>query len=231
MNHQQHKLISLRDVGLRHGVRQVLSGVDLDICRGDFMAITGPNGGGKTSLLRIILGLMKPSDGSVEYFCADGSAAGRLEVGYLPQKNAIDSHFPLTVAEVVASGLLGRKGMSRAEVRARTAATLCTIEMERYASQPIGRLSGGQVQRSLLGRALISESPLLILDEPLSYVDKHFEHRIYDILCEQKASGTTVVLVSHEMTAIAEMATRHIIVDGTVHACHSDNHRVVCDCG
>ncbi len=231
MNHQQHKLISLRDVGLRHGVRQVLSGVDLDICRGDFMAITGPNGGGKTSLLRIILGLMKPSDGSVEYFCADGSAAGRLEVGYLPQKNAIDSHFPLTVAEVVASGLLGRKGMSRAEVRARTAATLCTIEMERYASQPIGRLSGGQVQRSLLGRALISESPLLILDEPLSYVDKHFEHRIYDILREQKASGTTVVLVSHEMTAIAEMATRHIIVDGTVHACHSDNHRVVCDCG
>ena len=231
MNHQQHKLISLRDVGLRHGVRQVLSGVDLDICRGDFMAITGPNGGGKTSLLRIILGLMKPSDGSVEYFCADGSAAGRLEVGYLPQKNAIDSHFPLTVAEVVASGLLGRKGLSRAEVRARTAATLCTIEMERYASQPIGRLSGGQVQRSLLGRALISESPLLILDEPLSYVDKHFEHRIYDILREQKASGTTVVLVSHEMTAIAEMATRHIIVDGTVHACHSDNHRVVCDCG
>lgn len=231
MNHQQHKLISLRDVGLRHGVRQVLSGVDLDICRGDFMAITGPNGGGKTSLLRIILGLMKPSDGSVEYFCADGSAAGRLEVGYLPQKNAIDSHFPLTVAEVVASGLLGRKGMSRAEVRARTAATLRTIEMERYASQPIGRLSGGQVQRSLLGRALISESPLLILDEPLSYVDKHFEHRIYDILREQKASGTTVVLVSHEMTAIAEMATRHIIVDGTVHACHSDNHRVVCDCG
>lgn len=231
MNHQQHKLISLRDVGLRHGVRQVLSGVDLDICRGDFMAITGPNGGGKTSLLRIILGLMKPSDGSVEYFCADGSAAGRLEVGYLPQKKAIDSHFPLTVAEVVASGLLGRKGMSRAEVRARTAATLCTIEMERYASQPIGRLSGGQVQRSLLGRALISESPLLILDEPLSYVDKHFEHRIYDILREQKASGTTVVLVSHEMTAIAEMATRHIIVDGTVHACHSDNHRVVCDCG
>ena len=231
MNHQQHKLISLRDVGLRHGVRQVLSGVDLDICQGDFMAITGPNGGGKTSLLRIILGLMKPSDGSVEYFCADGSAAGRLEVGYLPQKNAIDSHFPLTVAEVVASGLLGRKGMSRAEVRARTAATLCTIEMERYASQPIGRLSGGQVQRSLLGRALISESPLLILDEPLSYVDKHFEHRIYDILREQKASGTTVVLVSHEMTAIAEMATRHIIVDGTVHACHSDNHRVVCDCG
>lgn len=231
MNHQQHKLISLRDVGLRHGVRQVLSGVDLDICRGDFMAITGPNGGGKTSLLRIILRLLKPSDGAVEYFCTDGSASGRLEVGYLPQKNAIDSHFPLTVAEVVASGLLGRKGMSRAEVRARTAATLRTIEMERYASQPIGRLSGGQVQRSLLGRALISESPLLILDEPLSYVDKHFEHRIYDILREQKASGTTVVLVSHEMTAIAEMATRHIIVDGTVHACHSDNHRVVCDCG
>ena len=154
-----------------------------------------------------------------------------MDVGYLPQKNAIDSHFPLTVSEVVASGLLGRRGLSREEISDRTAATLRTIEMEQYASQSIGRLSGGQVQRSLLGRALISGAPLLILDEPLSYVDKHFEHRIYDILREQKASGTTVVLVSHEMTAIAEMATRHIIVDGTVHACHSDNHRVVCDCG
>lgn len=231
MNHHQHKLITLRDVGLRHGVRQVLSGVDLDICRGDFMAITGPNGGGKTSLLRIILGLLKPTVGRVDYIDADGSRIRRMDVGYLPQKNAIDSHFPLTVSEVVASGLLGRRGLSREEISDRTAATLSTIEMEQYASQSIGRLSGGQVQRSLLGRALISGAPLLILDEPLSYVDKHFEHRIYDILREQKASGTTVVLVSHEMTAIAEMATRHIIVDGTVHACHSDNHRVVCDCG
>ena len=142
----------------------------------------------------------------------------------------IDSHFPLTVSEVVASGLLGCRGMSRKDVEERTNAILRTIGMERHASQPIGRLSGGQVQRSLLGRALISEAPLLILDEPLSYVDKHFEQRIYEILRE-KAGNTTIVLVSHEMTAIAAMATRHIIVDGTVHVCHSDNHRVVCDCG
>lgn len=230
MNPQQSKLISLRGIGLRHGMRDVLSGVDLDICRGDFMAITGPNGGGKTSLLRIILGLLKPTVGTVDYFDADGSRIRHMDVGYLPQKNAIDSHFPLTVSEVVASGLLGRRGLSRDEIADRTAATLRTIEMDQYASQSIGRLSGGQVQRSLLGRALISGAPLLILDEPLSYVDKHFEHRIYDILRE-KAGNTTIVLVSHEMTAIAAMATRHIIVDGTVHVCHSDNHRVVCDCG
>ncbi|RXE61265.1 ATP-binding cassette domain-containing protein [Muribaculaceae bacterium Isolate-004 (NCI)] len=227
---QRLVLISMRGVGLRHGLRRVLSGVDLDIHRGDFMAITGPNGGGKTSLLRIILRLLRPSEGEVAYFAADGSRADRLDVGYLPQKNTIDSHFPLTVSEVVASGLLGCRGMSRKDVEERTNAILRTIGMERHALQPIGRLSGGQVQRSLLGRALISEAPLLILDEPLSYVDKHFEQRIYEILRE-KAGNTTIVLVSHEMTAIAAMATRHIIVDGTVHVCHSDNHRVVCDCG
>ncbi|MDE5723093.1 MAG: ATP-binding cassette domain-containing protein, partial [Paramuribaculum sp.] len=209
-------LISMRGVGLRHGLRRVLSGVDLDINRGDFMAITGPNGGGKTSLLRIILRLLKPSEGEVAYFSADGSRVSRLDVGYLPQKNTIDSHFPLTVSEVVASGLLGCSHVGREEVEERTAATLRTIGMEQYASQPIGRLSGGQVQRSLLGRALISESPLLILDEPLSYVDKHFEQRIYEILRE-KAGNTTIVLVSHEMTAIAAMATRHIIAVSYTH--------------
>ncbi len=175
----------MRGVGLRHGLRRVLSGVDLDIHRGDFMAITGPNGGGKTSLLRIILRLLRPSEGEVAYFAADGSRADRLDVGYLPQKNTIDSHFPLTVSEVVASGLLGCRGMSRKDVEERTNAILRTIGMERHASHPIGRLSGGQVQRSLLGRALISEAPLLILDEPLSYVDKHFEQRIYEILREK----------------------------------------------
>ncbi len=219
----------MRGVGLRHGLRRVLSGVDLDIHRGDFMAITGPNGGGKTSLLRIILRLLRPSEGEVAYFAADGSRADRLDVGYLPQKNTIDSHFPLTVSEVVASGLLGCRGMSRKDVEERTNAILRTIGMERHASQPIGRLSGGQVQRSLLGRALISEAPLLILDEPLSYVDKRFEHYIYDLVAEL-AKTTTLLLVSHEMSTIAGMANRHLIIDHTLTECHSAHHHVHYDC-
>ena len=98
-------IISLRGVTQRWDQRTVLQGVDLDINRGDFIAITGPNGGGKTTLLRIILKLLKPTAGTVTYL-HEGNPVKKLSIGYLPQKNMIDSRFPITVSEVVASGLI-----------------------------------------------------------------------------------------------------------------------------
>lgn len=216
-------LIALRGVGLEREGRQILSDVSLDVRRGDFMAITGPNGGGKTTLLRIILGLLKPTHGTVD-------RVRSMTIGYLPQKNMIDSHFPITVEEVVESGLLAVKNLSREQKRQKVGHALEMIEMDSRAAQPIGQLSGGQLQRTLFARAIVSDPRLLVLDEPLSYLDKKFEHKIYDILGEL-AKTTTIVLVSHEMSTIADMANRHLIVDHTIHECSAEHHfmRTECD--
>jgi zinc transport system ATP-binding protein len=188
------------------------------------MAITGPNGGGKTTLLRIMLRLLKPTSGNVIY----GVGLKSNAIGYLPQKNMIDSHFPITVHEVVASGLLAQC-LPASQVRDKVGSMLRTVGLTEQANSSIGQLSGGQLQRALLGRAMISEPSLLILDEPLSYIDKRFEHQLYEILASM-ARTTTIVLVSHEMTAISEMANRHIIVDNGIHECTAAHHYVRSDC-
>lgn len=205
--------MELRDVVVRFGRTEVLPGVSLNVDRGDFMAITGPNGGGKTTLLRVMLRLQKPTSGTVRYLAPSGEPTGNLAIGYLPQKNNIDTRFPITAREAVMSGLLtgyfsrpSKEDFARYE----EVAGLCGIE--EYADRQIGALSGGQLQRTLLARALVGRPELLVLDEPLSYVDKTFEHQIYDIMSDL-AKSTTIVLVSHELTVLGGMANRHITVD------------------
>lgn len=221
-------IISLRDVSMSHDRRTVLADVNLDIDRGDFIAITGPNGGGKTTLLRIILKLLKPTTGSVTYL-ADGRPTRYLNIGYLPQKNMIDSRFPITVGEVIRLGLTPRRLRDRQAADRLVSAMTDTVGLTGRENATIGELSGGQMQRALLGRAIISEPELLVLDEPLSYVDKHFEQRIYSIIANL-APRTTIILVSHEMSTIAAMANRHLIVDGNIDICHSRNHFMHYDC-
>lgn len=214
MTHPDETIISLRGISRRWDGRDILSDINFDVNRGDFIAITGPNGGGKTTLLRIILKLLKPTTGSVTYLDPQGNPVKGLPIGYLPQKNMIDSRVPVTVHELVASGLTGEH-LGRERERTLTASTLTTIGLTAHADKPIGVLSGGQLQRALLGRAIISSPEVLVLDEPLSYVDKQFEQSIYTLL-EQLAASTTILLVSHEMSTIAGMATRHLVVDHTL---------------
>ena len=222
-------IISLDGVSMTWDKRHVLSDVNLHVRRNDFLAITGPNGGGKSTLLRIILKLLNPTTGRVAYHGPDGRVTDRLHIGYLPQKNQIDSRFPITVSEVVASGLLGPWGAALPDHRALVAETLQTIELESHADAAIEALSGGQLQRALLGRAIISRPDVLVLDEPLSYLDKHFEQRTYALL-EKLAPHTTILLVSHEMSTIASMASRHLIVDHSIHECSAHHHFVRTDC-
>ena len=217
-------LLQLQNISMQWHDRRVLSDISLAVFPGDFMAITGPNGGGKTTLLRIMLRLLKPTSGNVIY----GVGLKSNAIGYLPQKNMIDSHFPITVHEVVASGLLAQC-LPASQVRDKVGSMLRTVGLTEQANSSIGQLSGGQLQRALLGRAMISEPSLLILDEPLSYIDKRFEHQLYEILASV-ARTTTIVLVSHEMTAISEMANRHIIVDNGIHECTAAHHYVRSDC-
>ena len=127
------------------------------------MAVTGPNGGGKTTLLRLMLRLARPTGGSVEYLDGDTSARS-LHIGYLPQKNMIDSRFPISVREVIASGLMNGSNPKISPTDPRVEETLRLIELESHASNPIGALSGGQLQRVLLGRALVSGPAVLILE-------------------------------------------------------------------
>lgn len=216
-------VVELSGVGMFREHRRILHDVNLTVREGDFVAVTGPNGGGKTTLLRIILGLLQPSTGTVRVTVPSGS------IGYLPQKNAVDAHFPISVREVVASGLLNMRGLPDNERRDLVESTIARVELCEHADRPIGRLSGGQVQRALLGRAIISSPKLLVLDEPLSYIDKHFEQRIYRIIASM-APSCTIVLVSHEMSTIASMANRHLIVDGGVSECHARHHYVHTEC-
>lgn len=215
-------IISLSGISLRRDGRDILRDINFDVRRGDFIAITGPNGGGKTSLLRILLHLLTPTSGKVSY------PQGELNIGYLPQKNLIDSKFPITVSDVVASGLTGLK-MDKGERARLTAETVELMGLSEHRDKSIGVLSGGQLQRALLGRAIISRPEVLVLDEPLSYVDKQFEHYIYRLV-DELAHTTTILLVSHEMSTIAGMATRHLIIDHSLTECHSAHHRVHCDC-
>ena len=219
-------LIVIDNISIEREGRQVLTDVSMTVNKGDFIAITGPNGGGKTTLRRIMRKLLKPDRGYVKYSCG---IDGALRIGYLPQKNTIDSHFPISVHEVVASGLLGQKNITRQEKEAEVARALELIGMTDHSRQAIGALSGGQLQRALLGRAIISRPELLVLDEPLSYIDKKFEAHFYEIISEIKNS-TTIVLVSHEMTMIAEMATRHLIVDHSLHECTAHHHYIRSEC-
>lgn len=223
LNVTDEPLIVMKDVSFGHDTKIVLEHVDLCVNRGDFVAVTGPNGGGKTTLLRLVLGLLRPVSGTIEF------PSGRPAVGYLPQKNSIDSHFPISVREVVASGLLSDRSLSRVGRSASVDRALARVEMEDLADRPIGRLSGGQLQRALLGRAIVSDPALLVLDEPLSYIDKHFEAHIYRLIASM-APGCTILLVSHEMSTIDAMANRHIIVDRHLTECHAERHMAVITC-
>ena len=135
--------------------------------------------------------------------------------------------------ETVASGLLGNRhnwhGSYSSDMRQRIDATLALMGIDSLRRQTIGTLSGGQLQRTLLGRAIISDPDIVVLDEPLSYVDRMFVEQIYGIIADI-SKRATIILVSHEMTVISEMANRHWIVDRTLHECHATHHYLHTEC-
>lgn len=225
-------LIKAEDITVRYGAKTALENVSFDIFKGDLVAITGPNGGGKSSLIKSILRLVTPCTGKITYFEGE-KEVNALSFGYLPQKNNIDSRFPITVREVVASGLYENKvnltGKFSKENLNRLDYIMDLMGVKCFQDNVIGSLSGGQLQRTLLGRALISNPEVIVLDEPLSYVDVKFVNQIYEII-EKLSQRATVIVVSHEMNVLLKLANRHWIIDKELEECHASKHYVRMDC-
>lgn len=198
------EILRLEDVWVHYNGTPALEGVTLYIEQGDFVGIIGPNGGGKTTLLKVVLGLVEPSRGEVLVF-GRPPEKGRRDIGYVPQHNLFDREFPISVGEVVLMGRYGRAGLvKRYSEGDKDAASrvLKTVGMYEHRHRQIGRLSGGEQQRVFIARALVSEPRLLLLDEPTASVDVAMQTEFYELL-EQLKQQMAIMLVSHDVGAIS----------------------------
>lgn len=199
------KLITLEKISAGYDGKTVLRDVDLTIYDRDFLGIIGPNGGGKTTLIKVILGLLKQTDGHIHFY-QNGKEAHTIKMGYLPQYSSVDKKFPISVEEVILSGLSSRKSlMSRftTEQKDKVQQVIARMGLEGLGKRAIGQLSGGQLQRALLGRAIVSDPQIVILDEPSTYIDKQFEARLYELLAEIN-QDCAIILVSHDIGTVLQ---------------------------
>ena len=205
-------LVDIEHICAGYNGEKVLDDVSFQIREQDFWGITGPNGGGKTTLAKVILGLLTPSSGTVR-FTGDNL---KNQIGYMPQTNLIDRKFPILVSEVIASGLCSEKTMSHSQKKERVVETVQSMGLQAIAAKPIGELSGGQLQRTLLARAIINRPKLLILDEPNAYIDNAFETYFYRLLQEMNQT-TAILLISHDMDAVAALTKKILTLNGIRH--------------
>jgi zinc transport system ATP-binding protein len=197
-------IISIKDLWIYREDHIVLENINLEIFEGDFLGLIGPNGGGKSTLLMTILGLLKPDRGDVKVLGLEPKAA-RGSIGYMPQKTSLDKSFPVSALEVVLMGRYSRAGfMRRYQPEDREAAfrALEAVDMEDRAAKEMGTLSGGEQQRILIARAIVSQPKLLLLDEPASGIDATQQTEFNELLSRLN-KYTTIVLVSHDLTAVS----------------------------
>ena len=198
------ELVKLEDVWVHYDNMPVLEEINLSIKQKDFLGIIGPNGGGKTTLLKVILGLIKPSQGRITIL-GGTPKHNRKFIGYVSQYNLFDRDFPINVWDVVLMGRSGQAGLlKRFNKEDKMAATraLETVEMLNFKDRQIGKLSGGQQQRVFIARALVVEPKLLLLDEPTAGVDMPMKTEFYEILAKLK-QRMAIVLVSHDISAVS----------------------------
>jgi zinc transport system ATP-binding protein len=214
--------VELTDVSFAYpGGPAVLSGVDLEIKRGEFVTIAGPNGGGKTTLLRVALGLEQPVSGEARLFGEPADrVSDRYRIGYLAQRTRLGIDAPASVSEVVAAGRVARRGLLRPlgrEDRDAIAASIRRVGLESEAARPIQRLSGGQQQRAYIAKALAGEPDLLVLDEPTAGVDVDAQEAFGAFLGGLHAAlGVTILYVSHEFGAVERFVERVVLVRGGI---------------
>ncbi|TVQ09785.1 MAG: ABC transporter ATP-binding protein [Bacteroidetes bacterium] len=206
-------LVKIENVSSGYFSETVLREVDLEIFPSDFIGVIGPNGGGKTTLVKTILGIQPLFNGRITY------PSGKPRMGYLPQISQIDKSFPITVRDLVGSGLRARRRWFphlESNQKKQVVTLLEEAGIASFASRPIGELSGGQIQKAFLCRALINDPNLLILDEPNTFVDKGFEKELYRWLKELNKK-MAIMLISHDIGTISPMVKTIACVNVNLH--------------
>jgi len=202
--------IEIRNLSFAYEKTPVLSNVNFSVDAGDFLAIIGPNGGGKSTLMKLIVGLLKPSEGDVRVF-GEKVPSKKVSIGYVPQNTNRNLEFPITVAETVSTGLPLYKSNPQ-----KVKETLETVKMESFAGRRLGELSGGERQRVLIARALAADPQILFLDEPSSNIDAQGQEDLYGLLAELNAK-MTIVIVSHDLMVLSNHVKSVACVNRTVH--------------
>lgn len=209
-------IIELSHVDVAYSGKVVLHDINLTVYHKDFLGIIGPNGGGKTTLIRTILGLETPIRGNISFY-RDGQLVPQIKMGYLPQSGRIDRKFPISVHDVVLSGLKQDSlfGFSRSQHKSVTdiLKRMGLSDLERHS---IGTLSGGQLQRVFLSRALVSSPDVVILDEPDTYIDQQTKTNLYTLL-EEINKESAVILISHDPGAVLQNVRSIACVNKTLH--------------
>lgn len=208
-------IIQIEHVSAEYDGKQVLKDINLTVYQDDYLGIIGPNGGGKTTLMRLILGLKKPTGGSI-HFCSEGK---EISMGYLPQYNDLDKQFPISVYEVVLSGLSKSKSLFARYTKQhhqQVTETLERMQISDLKDRHIGALSGGQLQRVLLARAIVSKPDVVILDEPNTYIDRRFQKQMYEML-EQINKECAIIIVSHDIAEVLNNVKHVACVNHNLH--------------
>jgi zinc/manganese transport system ATP-binding protein len=204
-------VVSADKLGLRFGERSLWDDLSFELQRGELLAVLGPNGTGKTSLLRILLGLLRPTSGHIEV-CGGPPERARSRIGYVPQQRIFDRDLALRGRDLVRLGLDGHRwgaGRLTADERARIGAVIDEVGATAYADAPVGRLSGGEQQRLRIAQALVSKPVLLLADEPLLSLDLAYQSVITGLLDAQRQSaGTPVVFVTHDINPVHDLVDR-----------------------
>ena len=196
-------VVEIESLDFAYGKISILSGINLTIEQGEFVGVIGPNGGGKTTLLKLIMGLLEPQKGSVKCFVE--------RIGYVPQTLTFDRRFPITVEELVLGGLPPNWRYTGAMRKK----ALEAMERAGVPNQTIGTLSGGQLQRALIARALVCDPQLLLLDEPTAHIDVEAEEQLHDLLRSLKM---TKLMVTHDLETALKEVDRILSVHGHVHS-------------
>lgn len=212
-------VVSFERVSFTYAGVDVLRDVSFEFYEGDFVGIIGPNAGGKTTLLKLTLGLLRPDSGSIRVLGVSPDEARGL-VGYVPQYAHFDRSFPIRVRTAVTMGTLGRGRMGDEVASDAVDRALEQLELHVVADRQMGSLSGGQLQRALIARALVTEPKLLLLDEPTASLDTRIGRSVYELL-EELAEKITVVLVSHDIGVISRHVRTIACLNVEMHYHHS----------
>lgn len=214
-------VVCLNDIHVAYGSLAALAGINLDIHKGEIIGICGPNGSGKTTLLKVILGKVKPYKGSVKILGNDiGNGLSKevkWKIGYVPQAQKIDKHFPATVQDVVMMGRyskigIGRKPSQRDKEIVKK--SLIDVHLENFMDRPIGHLSGGQVQKVMIARALAQEPEILLLDEPTSALDFKIAEDLMRLIQELNSKQhLTIIMVQHNIKILQDYSDRLVCLN------------------